>query len=114
MAYIIGQDVGAILDLFSSRAYPTIWVLGLPIAFLSLIAASIYLMRRAESVKIFLGAVAGLMAGISYFALALGAFPESDARATRSTSSPPTSVDARASPIRLSGDRPHARCKTRD
>ncbi|TDG02693.1 hypothetical protein E1N52_38485 [Paraburkholderia guartelaensis] len=114
MAYISGQDVGAVLDLFSSRAYPTIWILGLAIAFLSLIAASICLMRRAESFRILLGAVAGLIAGISYFALALGALPESDARATRSTSSPTTSVETHTSSIRLSGEGPDSRRKARD
>jgi hypothetical protein len=110
MAYINGKDVGAIVDLFSSSACPTTWLLGLAIAFLSLIAASICLLRRAESVEIFLGAIAGLIAGISYFALALGGLPEIDARATRSQ----TSVDAHTNPTRLSGDAPHARCKTRD
>ncbi len=112
MAYIIGQDVGAILDLFWSSAYSMFWIVGLATTFLSLIAASIFLMRRAESFEVFLGATAGLIAGLSYFSLALGTLPESDARAMCSTGSPTPRVAVHTSPIALSGEGQHGRCKT--
>ncbi|WP_321889449.1 hypothetical protein [Paraburkholderia bannensis] len=113
MAYIIGQDVGAILDLFWSNAYSMFWIIGLATTFLSLTAASISLMRRAESFEVFVGATAGLIAGLAYFALALGTLPESDALAMRSTGSPTPRVDVHASPIVLSGEGQQGRCKTK-